>query len=390
MPPLDPLPAAPLGSRLMPELAQAIVDRAMQVIACNVNVMDGHGVIIASGEPGRVGTQHQGALMVLARQAAVEIDADGAGDLSGAKPGVNLPLRAGGAIVGCIGLSGAPDAVRPYAELVRLAAETMLEQARLMQVMARDARLREEIVLGLVRGDTPSPVLAGWAERLGVDLALPRVAAILALGGAAAHGDARLDAVQRVLALITGDDLAAAVAPLEIAVLMPASSPAGGWDLGHQRRRVEALQRRVAAAVDLDVTVALGPFVAAAPARSYAAARATLAAGRRHAPAARVHVYADLAVALALDGIADDWRGALLREPLDRLVAGDRQGQLHATLAAWFAAGMQHGQTADALGIHRNTLDYRLRRIADLTGLDLDRTEDCVRLYLALDLVGAA
>lgn len=376
-------PTAPFTPRLMPELAQAIVDRAMQVIACNVNVMDARGVIVASGEPDRVGTLHQGALKVLARQAAVEIDIDGAGDLEGAKPGVNLPLRAGTAIVGCIGLTGSPEAVRPYAELVRLAAETMLEQARLMQAVQRDTRLREEIVLGLLRGDTPPPLLAAWARQLGIDLAVPRIVALVALADAAT-AEARLDAVERVLALIDGDDLAAAVAPSEIAVLLPATA----GDLPRQRERLEALQRRIAAATHLDVTVALGPADAATPAASYAAARATLAAGRRHAPRARVLHSADLAVALVLDAVADDWRGALIRAPLARLAAGDRQGQLRATLAAWFAAGMQHGRTAQALGIHRNTLDYRLRRIAELTDLDLDRSADCVRLYLALGLAG--
>jgi carbohydrate diacid regulator len=39
--------------------------------------------------------------------------------------------------------------------------------------------------------------------------------------------------------------------------------------------------------------------------------------------------------------------------------------------------------TADALHIHRNTLDYRLRRIGDITGLDLGRLEDRFLLYLS-------
>ena len=54
-----------------------------------------------------------------------------------------LPLRAEGRVVGVVGLSGAPEGIRQHAELVRMAAETMLEQARLMQVLARDERLGE-------------------------------------------------------------------------------------------------------------------------------------------------------------------------------------------------------------------------------------------------------
>jgi carbohydrate diacid regulator len=42
--------------------------------------------------------------------------------------------------------------------------------------------------------------------------------------------------------------------------------------------------------------------------------------------------------------------------------------------------------TAKALHIHRNTLDYRLQKIAELTGLDLGATDDRLLLYVALQL----
>ena len=39
--------------------------------------------------------------------------------------------------------------------------------------------------------------------------------------------------------------------------------------------------------------------------------------------------------------------------------------------------------TAAALYIHRNTLDYRLRRVEELTGLLLARAEDRLLLYVS-------
>lgn len=44
----------------------------------------------------------------------------------------------------------------------------------------------------------------------------------------------------------------------------------------------------------------------------------------------------------------------------------------------------QAGRTASALGIHRQTLYYRLSRIEQLTGLDLDEGEDRLLLHMAL------
>ena len=48
---------------------------------------------------------------------------------------------------------------------------------------------------------------------------------------------------------------------------------------------------------------------------------------------------------------------------------------------------MKTAPSAAALHVHRNTLDYRLRRIAELTGLDLARLDDCLLLFIGLVLV---
>jgi hypothetical protein len=44
----------------------------------------------------------------------------------------------------------------------------------------------------------------------------------------------------------------------------------------------------------------------------------------------------------------------------------------------------QAGRTAAALGVHRQTLYYRLSRVEQLTGLDLDDGEDRLLLHMAL------
>jgi len=58
---------------------------------------------------------------------------------------------------------------------------------------------------------------------------------------------------------------------------------------------------------------------------------------------------------------------AWLREVADRLGTGPH---LVPTLAAFYHTNMSRMLTAAALGIHPRTLDYRLRRVHELTGLD--------------------
>ena len=87
-------------------MAQKIVARTMAIIGCNINIMDADGVIIASGDAQRIGQKHDGALLVLAQGRTVGID-EGS-PLHGVRPGLNMPLRLDGEIIGVIGLTGNP------------------------------------------------------------------------------------------------------------------------------------------------------------------------------------------------------------------------------------------------------------------------------------------
>ncbi|MEV5612182.1 helix-turn-helix domain-containing protein [Streptomyces sp. NPDC052225] len=58
--------------------------------------------------------------------------------------------------------------------------------------------------------------------------------------------------------------------------------------------------------------------------------------------------------------------------------------QLARTAEVFLDCAGQAGRTAAALGIHRQTLYYRLSRVEQLTGLDLDEGEDRLLLHMAL------
>jgi hypothetical protein len=74
---------------------------------------------------------------------------------------------------------------------------------------------------------------------------------------------------------------------------------------------------------------------------------------------------------------------ARVLEPL-RPGAGARSPDLAATLRALFEARLERRRAAAALHVHPNTLDYRLRRIEELTGLSLDDPRDLAQVELAL------
>ncbi len=370
-------------------LAQSIVDRTMQILHANVNVMDARGMIIASGDPTRIGGRHEGAMMVLAQGRTVEIDDALARRLHDARPGINLPLRAEGGIVGVIGLSGAPDAIRQFAELLRMAAETMLEQARLMQVIARDVRLREELVLQLIGVATPTPALQDWARQLGVDTDLVRVVMLIEVDAIDGDAAALLAEQQRVVgraAVLEPGALCAAVSLREIVVLLPLGP--GADEPARLHARAEALLAGLESGAGPRLRLAVGGVFAgrAGLARSYQSACSVMRVGCRRQTGRALYCYAEQTLAVLLASLGEGWQADELRRPLLRLAAHDRDATLRRTLGAWFAHDMKSAAAARALHVHRNTLDYRLRRVAELTGLNLARLDDCLLLFIALEL----
>ncbi|MFE9257257.1 PucR family transcriptional regulator [Streptomyces sp. NPDC006879] len=63
---------------------------------------------------------------------------------------------------------------------------------------------------------------------------------------------------------------------------------------------------------------------------------------------------------------------------------GPAQRELARTAETFLDCAGQAGRAAAALGIHRQTLYYRLSRVEQLTGLDLDEGEDRLLLHMAL------
>lgn len=351
------------GWHLDTKMAQDIVARTMRIIDTNINVMDARGRIIGSGDRERIGELHEGALLVLSQGRVVDIDDAVARHLHGVRQGINLPLRLEGEIVGVIGLTGEPESLRKYGELV----------------------------MNLIQAEEHTPALNEWAQRLGIDLNQPRVVAMIEVDSGQLGVDSAMAELQQLQNALTTPDrnnLVAIVSLTEMVVLKPALNSFGRWDADDHVRRVEQLIARMKENGQLRFRVALGNFFTGpgSIARSYRTARTTMMVGKQRMPESRSYFYQDLMLPVLLDSLRGGWQANELARPLARLKAMDNNGLLRRTLQAWFRHNVQPLATSKALFIHRNTLEYRLNRISELTGLDLGSFDDRLLLYIALQL----
>nr|MBA2815645.1 Sugar diacid regulator [Candidatus Pantoea persica] len=89
-------------------------------------------------------------------------------------------------------------------------------------------------------------------------------------------------------------------------------------------------------------------------------------------PELRSYFYQDLVLPVLLDSLRGDWQANELARPMAKLKSMDNNGLLRRTLIARFTRNVQPSATARALFIHRNTLEYWLNRISELTELNLN------------------
>ncbi|HCD1614804.1 TPA: helix-turn-helix domain-containing protein [Serratia marcescens] len=361
--------------------ARQIVQRAMGIISHSVNVMDSNGVIIASGNPQRLFQRHEGAVLALAENRVVEIDRATAEHLKGVRPGINLPFSFRNQRVGVIGISGEPAEVRAYAELVKMAAEMMVEQAALLDQHQWEKRYREELANQLLQPQPNTASLEAMAAYLGLDLRQARIVWIVELQEAQPHLLrellAELEATQRdALIAITGFN--------EMTLLRPASMAQGEWSLKLERQQAQRLQNQLKHR--FRVRLIVGGFYddPQSAYRSSLTARATLAMAQRLKLRHATLFYHDYPLPSLLCDLGEDWRAQELGRPWRTLGEQDEKGVLRSTLRHYFSQNCDQTQTAAQLHIHVNTLRYRLQRIEAITGMKINQLTDALRLYIGM------
>jgi len=253
----------------------------------------------------------------------------------------------------------------------------------------------DEVLDGALRSEA---TLLQQAKRLGHDLLSSHVAVIARIdstgaGPVRAGGrDERWEGLEASIArtgTTRGGRVLWRIRNNSAEFMLPAS------DAGHERQMGLTLRDELVGLLRSDGESAISVGVGtirngiAGIRRSHAEARQALLLGRRMQGPGHLTLFNDLGVyrlIFAAEGLPE--LNDLYAQTLGELIAYDRQNNadLVSTLDAFFAANGSPKEAAERLGVHRNTVLYRLDRIRDITGYDLDDASLRLRLQLALHI----
>ncbi len=365
-----------LGQALARQIANEITD----VIGHNVLITDEAGIVVGSGDESRIGQFHEASVEVVRTRRTIAHSADDVHDLVGTLPGVTIPLIIGDVVVGTIGLSGSPDEVVQFGLVVKRQTEILMQEAarigtRLMHERATAELLRE--ICEWHHSRVPKAQLLQRGRTLGHDLGRPR-RIVLVQWADTSRTDADAGyAIRQVEEVFhSADNLIAPLARMVVAVATPDN---GDSVMNLCQDLVAAAEGR-----DLDVRVAIGSTGSGIGQLNIAARDAfdALQLGPILQPGNKIAQIENMRLHQALSVVPIDSRTRLIDGLLSPLLEDREWTTLRATLIAWGDSAFNTTRAAERLHVHRNTLIYRLDKIARSLGRTLDEPGLAVALYV--------
>jgi carbohydrate diacid regulator len=348
--------------RLTEQQAQNIVDRMMNVIPYNVNIMNDRGIIIGSGDNHRLYKVHDVALEVIANKKLIEISEEGVGT----KPGINTPIFFGNRIIGVIGITGKPEEVRPFVELVRITAELLVNQEYVLFRRRISEKLKEEFLYELIYLE--NDYTQDFKERggsLGIDMSIPRVVAVLTFK------DDCIEKVKNKLTnFLSSDEFYLKLNPSSIVIFLYYDSLV--------TKRLEKFLLK-GEEYHFEVGIGLNEDIFGI---SFKQANKALEIGKKIQSEKKIHLYKEV----AFISLLASFKGNNEMDKIILNLEAENQLQLLSTLITYINMNGQINKSAEALHIHRNTLTYRLEKIEQVTGKDPKNLIDLFQLYAAFIL----
>lgn len=374
---------------LTQELAQEIVERTMNVLGKNINIMDYNGIIIGSGNKERINTFHEGAAKVLETGEKLIVTEEEAKALRGVKTGINLPIKFNNRIIGVVGITGNLSEVESYGEIVKNLVELMLSHIFLQKEIELENKTIENFYQQLIGNDINNrEQLYDRAKLFNIDNTLYRKVMVIQISP---FDNMKINSEIENFNMLFNLDNTRDIFFIRGTSLVFIKS-LKKKELKEQSSIIEKIARVILdrfESIFNSVAIGIGQTIQELDKLylSYEGAKHALKVGEK--------IYRSEEKIYFIDHLGYDYFIPYLKENyaeyyLD-MFSFDVREVFEDTDTGIILEGMMENdlnisKTAEALFMHRNTLLYRIEKIKGLTGLDPKKAKDLFTLLLAYHL----
>lgn len=361
--------------------SQKIAERLGKILHRNVNIMNEEGCIVASTDVSRIGTLHEAAYHLI-KQKVPEIDVYPIDQMTGSREGINLPLQLEGKTIGVIGVTGNPDELRDIGLVITEMAEILFsetQQTMRQQSLSRQRRYFLEQLL-FSTPSVPDKIFEQKGAFLGVPLHRIRALGVLSMAtnleitDTAAFYDSLLSTLEDYL----GKSILLNHLYLGNKLILFLGSDLKSYVC---ERINEALRSVNVSRNTVFCGIADGCESYIQLNRTYTQAEKALEVAFS-TNASQCRVYDELVLELLLAPLPQECCAAFCRRILGETKLN--QDELLNFLETYFSCNGSVNAIAQKLFIHKNTVQYKIKKIADETGFDPRKLSDAVLLYLCV------
>jgi carbohydrate diacid regulator len=351
--------------QISPSLAQMIVDAAKEVIGKDINFIHLDGKVMASTDPARVGSFHAAALQVQEKGSVVEVSGNEA--FKGARKGINYPVMIDQKMLGVIGISGDPEECKSLGFLLTKITEVLIKEQMIKSVIHSLDELRSSIVRMLIfENEKEDAFMNEHLQQLQYELEERAFVAIIHLPGL--NNTSSLPVKMNGILLEQGIKLFTYLFPNQYAVIINES----------QYKTILQTFNSYFGSMNISYSIGIGSIgILEELAKSYTHAKLAL----KYALSKKITEceYTKLDLEMIMENIdvhiRNDYVGKLISELSEAEI-----NLLH----TYYNNNLSLKKTAEELFIHKNTLQYRLDKIARKTEANPRDYHDSVKLYVAL------
>ena len=377
---------------MLRKTAQCIAESAGEATGHDVVITDENCIIIGCSMKKRAGSFYWPAACVIQENSASAAEAYRTKGKDGCSE-VTLPLRSAGETIGSVSVTGIREEAGRCALLLQKQLEIMLHE----QAVLESALVREQALARLVDNITSYDGSRGMANtiniqarELGVDLPACRSAALLVIKELKGKGPAA--------AMRTAAAELPRVFPQRRIVICPHGSSSASVLIMHGRAvSDEDITKEITAAAkkllnDLEKSGITADIAVGLPAKDLKGLAASLRSAKEAMRTAGqmgvsgVFSAENLAAESLLGLIPAACREEFADRTLGALLSRNDYREMRDTFLGWCRTPFASKDVAEKLSLHRNSLQYRLKKIRSLTGKDPWSFKDAFELWAAFVL----
>ncbi len=382
---------------LTTKIVQPFIATLEEALHYKVTITDTNGYIVGSSDPARLNQFHPSAYEILCERQPIEswdIATDSYVNVpEGVQLGYGERVIYDGECIGLIGLVGAPEEIKQSIKTAQLVLQLMLDRKKASDELKLISKDKKAFLLRLLQGQYGSPEwIKERADTYKIDLSRPRYVLTVQINLEKFDEKSPLELSQiketmhRAIRSIffEQEDLLYEYDTGEIVL------PTAGkhLDASQRRRQIEKAARLYAELREqckvsalIGVSEECGDYTGIPLALRQGRMAAEIGAKTENGEG--LYFYSQMRLGRIVASFSPEIRPILQRDILSKLLENHADSLLE-TLFTYFEMNGNVSQTAEKLFIHRNTLQYRFRKIKEITGFDIYHIDDLVQLRLAV------